>query len=232
MMSNYWKNHYNRGAELFKDSLLKQVGKTINGMEVDNQQLAYIAESVIEALEVTSDSVIVDLCCGNGLITKYVAKVANRVIAVDYSDILINTAREKCGANNISYVESDVLNLPISILTQSQKFYMYEALQHFSSESFKKLLGELKNVEHAIKLFIGSVPDRKKLWDYYDTEEKKLFYLQREKENKPHMGNWWRQDELQSIAEQYQFNITFIPQNKLLYTAYYRFNCLLEKNCE
>jgi len=231
-MTNFWKSHYNEGAELFQDSLCKQVGKTINGVDINSQQLGYIVDSIVEALKINKHDMVIDLCCGNGLITKSVSVNAMEIIGIDFSERLIDVAKEKSNSDNINYIASNVLNLPDSILNLTSKFYIYEALQHLTSEMFSELLDELNTIARPVKLFVGSVPDKEKLWDYYDTEEKKQFYLQREKENRPHMGVWWTRDEVRTIAENSRFNVAFFDQNPLLYTAYYRFNCLLEKKHE
>jgi len=171
-MSNYWKDHYDQNTEQFKDSLYKQVGKTVNGVEIDDQQLDCITRGVIDTLHLNQEDVVIDLCCGNGLITKYVATAVSKIIGVDFSKGLIDTANAKSHAENITYIESDVLKLPSEFFKQGSKYYMHEALQHFSVEMLGRLLENMSCIRSGATFFISSVPDKERLRDYYDTDEK------------------------------------------------------------
>jgi trans-aconitate methyltransferase len=229
-MNNLWKDYYNLNVIKFRYSLYKQVGKTVNGIAVDDKQLKWITQNIISKLRLCQTDEVIDLCCGNGLITRDIAESASKIIGVDFSCGLIETAKSKSSAENITYVESDVLNLTDDFFKQASKYYMYEALQHFCMERTRMLLKKVSCRKGPVLFFIGSVPDKEKLWHYYDTVEKKEFYLKRERENKPHMGRWWKRDELESVATQYGFKAHFCFQPPSFYTAYYRFDCLLEKD--
>ena len=228
-MNNYWKNHYNQSTVEFKDSLIKQVGKTVEGIEIDNNQIQLIVTSIVSSMTISQSDAVIDICCGNGLITSQISKFAERIIGVDFSEGLINTAKSFCSEPNVTYINMDILDIQEDIIAGCNKIYMYEGLQHFNQDMFSSLLLKLKSLRGVDEFFIGSVPNKAKLWDYYDTEEKKLFYLRRENENKPHMGKWWEQEEIHNVATDHGYRVTFIDQNPELYTAYYRFNCLLEK---
>ena len=228
-MTQYWKEHYDQNTEAFQTSLYKQVGKTLNGIDVDERQLDCIVASIVNALDIEHKDEIIDLCCGNGLITKKIAVEVNKINAVDFSDGLIDTAKRESYLENITYIASDVMLLSNTFFNEISKIYMYEALQHFSIAMLADLLSILSSTGNNIKFFIGSVPDKEKIWTYYDTEEKREFFLQRENENKPHMGKWWDKNEIQNIALAHDFKASFYNQNEFLYTSNYRFNCLLEK---
>lgn len=228
-MNNFWKNHYDQNVEIFKDSLYKQVGKTVNGVPVDSGQLNIITSNIIDKLALNHDDVLVDMCCGNGLITKSLAPNVKKVIGVDFSQGLIDTAISTSHAGNITYMASDALQLTRDFFIEGSKLCMYEALQFFSIDMLEKLLKNMSYIRSGTIFFIGSVPDKDKLWNYYDTEEKKQFYLRSEAENKPHMGNWWGKSGLELVAAKNGYKATFLNQNSELYTSYYRFDCLLEK---
>ena len=174
---------------------------------------------------------LLDLCCGNGLVTKVLAENVKKVIGIDFSKELIKVAKEANHAENISYISQDVLEMSDELFIEGPKFYMYEALQLFSIDMFTQLL-KIMSVCSGAKFFIGSVPDKDRLWDYYDTEEKKLFYHKCEDENNSHMGHWWMKSDLESLALENGFKVTFLSQYSQLYTSYYRFDCLFENNNE
>ena len=228
-MSDYWKVLYDSISKKFDGSLLKQVGKTINGQEISENQIRIIVDAIAKALSLNSKDSIIDLCCGNGLITKELELLANEIVGIDFTDGLILAAKKYKSSPNIKDINSDVLGFDLSHLSGIKKILMYEALQHFSPSQLGTLLGKLEILAPGALIFIGSIPDKDKLRAYYDTEEKFAFYIQRESEGAPHIGKWWSMAEIDQIASAYGFKALFLPQESTLYTAYYRFDVLLEK---
>lgn len=228
-MKNYWKNHYDSISKQFDGSLLKQVGKTVNGREIAEIQVQLIVENAANVLQLNVKDSVVDLCCGNGLITRQLAPLVEKVVGVDFTQGLIDTAKRYNAFYNIEYVNSDVLSLDSEYFLGLKKIVMYEALQHFSEQQFGILLDELKNLAAGSLVFFGSIPNREKLSAYYDTEKKFAFYMQCENEGRPHIGRWWLMDEIERLVSTRCFKLTFLPQEPALYTAYYRFDVLLEK---
>ncbi|MGZ8933270.1 MAG: class I SAM-dependent methyltransferase [Methylobacter sp.] len=228
-MNSYWKNYYDLSSQQFDDSLLKQVGKTVNGQEIAEYQVKLIVENIANVLRLNAKDSVVDLCCGNGLLTRQLAALVKDIVGVDFTSGLIDAARKYNGFSNIEYVNSDVLCLEPGYFSGLKKIIMYEALQHFSEEQLSALLKELSNLGTGSLVFFGSIPNKEKLSVYYDTEEKFAFYMQRESESRPHIGRWWLTDEIERLVSSRGFKANFLPQEPTLYTAYYRFNVLLEK---
>lgn len=68
-------------------------------------------------LNLPSDAQVIDLCCGTGAVTRTLAGAVpqGRVVGVDFSDGMLAAAMNhatKPGVGEISYVRSDVLNVP------------------------------------------------------------------------------------------------------------------------
>lgn len=228
-MNNYWKSHYDSSSQQFDGSLLKQVGKTINGREISELQVNLIVENIAKVLRLNSKDSVVDLCCGNGLITRQLAPLVKEVIGVDYTLGLIDAAKRFNSFSNVEFIHSDVLLLAPKYFLGLKKIVMYEALQHFSITQLVKLLDELSNLTAGSLVFLGSIPNKEKLNVYYDTKEKYAFYMRRECEGKPHIGRWWLMEEIEQLASTRGIKATVLPQPPTLYTAYYRFDVLLEK---
>lgn len=229
-MNSYWETHYDSISKEFDGSLLKQVGKTVNGQEISEPQVQLIIENIANVLRLESKDSLVDLCCGNGLLTRQLATLVKDVIGVDFTRGLIDAAIRHNSSPNIEYVNSDVLLIDPKYFSGLKKIVMYEALQHFSIEQLDKLLDQLSNLEMGSLVLFGSVPNNEKLSVYYDTEEKYAFYMQRESEGRPHIGRWWLMNEIKQLAATRGFKATFLSQTPSLYTAYYRFDVLLEKS--
>ncbi len=228
-MNDYWKNHYASIGKEFDGALLKQVGKTVNGKEVDELQVSLIVENIVNDLRLSMQDTVVDLCCGNGLITTRLAPFVDQIVGIDFSASLIDSARKYNSSYNIKYIPDDILHLDLKYFLGQKKFLMYEALQHFSEEEFIILLDKLSHADLGSLVFLGSIPNKKKLRVFYNTKNKYIFYMKRESEGEPHIGRWWLIDEIEQIASTRGFQATYLPQLPGLYTAYYRFNFILKK---
>lgn len=228
-MNDYWKDHYASIGKEFNGALLKQVGKTVNGQEVDESQVSLIVKNIVNDLRLSIQDAVVDLCCGNGLITIRLAPLVSQIVGIDFSAGLIDSARKYNSSYNIKYIPADVVHLDPKYFLGQKKILMYEALQHFSKKEFIILLDKLSHTDSGSLVFLGSIPNKKKLRIFYDTKDKYIFYMKREIEGKPHIGRWWLIDEIEQIASACGFQATYLPQLPGLYTAYYRFNFILEK---
>lgn len=228
-MRDYWKDLYDTVSKKPGSSLLEQVGKTLNGKPLPDDQVELIAWSAAKALKLTGRDLLIDLCCGNGLITERVAPLVSRAWAVDFSKGLIEVAKRNSAAANIKYAHADVLNLDAGYFAGHRKVLMNESLQHFSESDLRLLLEKMSIVEEGSLIYFAGIPDREKLGIYYDTPEKMAFYESREQEGRPHMGRWWLQAEICAIASSLGFRPAVVPQQPSMVTSYYRFDVLLEK---
>lgn len=228
-MNSYWKTHYDSISKQFDGSLLKQVGKTVNGQEIPESQVRLIVENISNVLRLNAKDSVIDLCCGNGLITRQLAPLVREIVGVDFTHGLIDAAKRYNSFDNIKYINSDVLSLDHKYFSGMRKIVMYEALQHFSLEQLAKLLDKLYGLGAGSLVFLGSIPNKEKLNVYYDTEKKYAFYMQRETEGEPHIGRWWLMKEIEQLVSTRGFKATFLLQEPTLYTAYYRFDVLLER---
>lgn len=229
-MSDYWKNHYNANAEKFSESPLKQVDRTINGQEMSQAQFDLTVDAVAQALALQRDDRVTDLCCGNGLITNAIARQVEKVTAVDFSEKLVEYAKRFNQSRNIEYVIFDVSKLPSGFFDVSNKIYMRDSISCLDSEDLSSLLRSISSSARFEKLYIAGVPDANKLAVYYDNDEKMAFYRQREAAGMPHIGTWWSEGEMKTLVEAIGLKVSFSAQHRELASAYYRFDCLIEKS--
>ena len=225
-----WRTYWNAVLPAATpEQLLRQVGKTVNGIPVTEESLDSIVESIVRALELTDDDALLDLCCGNGLLTFRSAQRCREVTAVDYSQPLIDTAKRFFTRHNITYTVADVTRLPEAILRRPyNKISMYEALQHFSTEEADELLRSLRgSASRDAPLFLGSVPDASRIWSYYDTPERRADYELRTREGLEAIGHWWNADQLRDLAARHGYAMKLTPSDARLYTSHYRFDVLL-----
>lgn len=213
------------------------MGKTYNGKTISDQQFDTIIAEIIAKTGLKSDDIVLDSCCGNGLITSVIAAKCRSVTGVDFSRPLINIARDSFSRENIRYFCFSVLDINSGNLQLSKPFtkvYMYEALQHFREDQLPPLLEALLSVADPAAVFLfASVPDIDKLWSFYDIQHKEE-YIKRMNEGNDPLGTWWNKAYIAETCEQYGLNCSFLPQDKCLHTAYYRFDfvCSRKKQTE
>lgn len=219
-------NDYNSNTEY---DLLKQVGKTYLGVPIKPKILKIIINTIIRNLDISKKDNIIDLGCANGLLSEHISKVSNTIYGFDISSDLINIAIKNSTSNNIKYIYSDILKINFCDYL-SDKIYMYEVLQHLKPNNLISLLSKIIREKKTFKLFIGSIPDTEKLFNFYNTNERKKYYLNDIlNKNSFHIGSWWYRDQLSYICEDLDLDCKIIEQNKSLHTSHYRFDCLIKK---
>lgn len=221
----YWRRHFDDNAQKF-NSLKKQVDMTIGGQEVDDRQVELRVDSIVKNLRLASQDVLLDLCCGNGLLTKKISKYVSHIYAIDFSEGLISIAKAKNNSDNITYIIGDITKMDYGAFPNVNKVCLYSCVQYLDNEGLKGLLKALSQLKN-ILVYMSNIPDKQKIWDYYNTEQKKAFYLRTLKEGKPHIGTWWERNEVQKLAMEYGFSAEFIEINKEINTSYYRFDVIL-----
>jgi SAM-dependent methyltransferase len=229
----FWQNY--RVLEIKEDSdLLYQVGKTVMGKPISSIQCKAIIASIIEGLELNSEDNVCDLCCGNGIITYDIASTVNKVIGIDSSVQFIGNARKYKSRNNIKYVCDDILNANKYMFGEDiNKVILYDAIAYFSKNELIEVFNNIKNSSFKkIKIFIGSVLDKNRKFNYFNTLKRKMHYfinyiiLRKDLG----LGNWFSKKELEKIALNCGYKIKFLNQNSILHTAHYRFDAILHIN--
>lgn len=73
--------------------------------------------TVLDAMGIEAGMVAVDLCCGDGLFTASLARIASRVYAIDIDPEMLDRARALTGeANNCEFLLADAMNLDSVVL--------------------------------------------------------------------------------------------------------------------
>ena len=229
-MSTYWQSHFNeRVDEVGETDFFRQVGKTFLGEPVPPSHLERIVDDLQAQLELDNDLRVLDLGCGNGLVTSRVAPRVRRIVGVDYAERLVHVARRHHGGPNVSYAHADVLSW-----SSDERFdaaYLYEVVQHIAPADLPRLASVLSaHLVNGARALLCGVPDRERRWDYYDTPEKRSYAEAMDEAGTPHMGHWYTARELAAPFEAVGFRPTILPQDPSMHTAHYRFNLRLDQS--
>lgn len=217
----------------YDDSLKAQVGR---GHPHD---MNIIAEDILQKLKINGEDIVLDLCCGNGLITKIIAENCNEVHGVDFSEILINTAKEKGSAPNICYYVENTLNID-KLFPENffDKAYCYAAFQYINPRDARKLIERLFEVTKPKgAILIGDITDKRKKWKvWYNTWRKRIGYLRQNiyrrisrQEGEDDFGWWYHPNQITKICKELNLKCEILEQDKKLPHAHYRFDAIISK---
>lgn len=222
-IKGYYKKRLEACAE---DDFYYQVGKTQYGKKVSAAQIDLITSSIETNLQLTNDDRVLDIGCANGLISYSIGEKVYTLTGIDLSDELIRIAEKHHARPNISYITDDIFSFNLNG-SRFNKIYMYEVLQHFPYRKFRKLLQLLKSDLKSFRLFIGGIPDAGRLLHFYNDDEKQKFYFKSLERNETHLGTWWYPEHLKIVCDELDLNIKRVEQDPELYTAHYRFDCVV-----
>lgn len=221
---SYWKNYWNKIGQ--KETALQQVQRD----DITAEQMLTINKHIIQLLELKPEDTLLDVCCGNGLLSWSLSKSCKSVVGVDFSSSLITSARAMHSNPNLSFVEMDATKLSHNLDDKFDKILLYFSFQYFDYELGQNVLREMKKLlKPGGRILIGDVPDKKKFWTYYNTLPKCIFYFKQWLFKQPKMGKFWSEDEMKILAEENQLKGAFLEQNKKLPHAHYRFDYLLSQ---
>jgi cyclopropane fatty-acyl-phospholipid synthase-like methyltransferase len=227
-----WKDYYSTPAQLAdRTDYLKQVGHTLNGKSISHAHFQLMVDQVCRELDLQADDCVLDLCCGNGYLTKELAKVCGRIVGVDFSDNLVQIATEDHGSKNANYVCMDVLDLDTSKLVENgpfSKILLYAALQHFDKKDLRPLLEKVLEVATPNPtILFGFVPDRGGQSTFYGTFKRKRERIWRILMGTEILKTWWDRKFMEHVCQGLGLRCTFHELDNRLDAAQYRFNVVI-----
>lgn len=175
------------------------------------------------------DDVLLDLCCGNGLLSIPLSKKYGEVIAVDISQVLLDNIKQD-DYPNIRTIKSDALALNLED-NSIDKAVLYFAIQHFD---LKETLLLLKLIRRFLKkdgiFYIGDIPDREKTWAFFNTPEYEKAYFESIEQKTPIVGQWFSRTFIEKAALYAGFSeAKTFDQPDYQVNAHYRFDAILKK---
>jgi len=229
MENNYWVKFWNEDKIIHCDNLQSQVARTINKVPVNEDNWQFTLSFIAKNLELCFEDNLLDLCAGNGLISIPFSKICRSVTSVDVSDVFIEGIdSESCP--NIKTIIADVRKLDFEE-NSFTKVIMYAAIQYFSEQETILLFEKLyKWLCPGGIVLIGDIPDSSKLWDFFNTDERRKAYINSVKFDKPIIGYWFTKEFLTTSASFAGFNeFSYISQPEQLINHTHRFDLLLKK---
>lgn len=229
---SFWQNY--RVIEIkSQNDLLYQVGKTVGGSVISVEQFQKDINEIIVNLDLKDDDVLLDLCCGNGVLSYKLSSLVEKVIGVDFSQSFIDNAKKHSTNKNINYYVVDVLNAKELTELMSKykvtKVLMNDCLAYFEPQSLDLIISKLS--KHKVTILMSSILDKERKWHFYNTLKRKINYVLDVTfyNSKSGIGYWWTKTEIHEIAEKYGLKSNYFMHHNKNHTAHYRFNARLEK---
>jgi SAM-dependent methyltransferase len=200
---SFWNSYRKKQIES-EDDLFIEVGKTVHGKPISPEQFGLTIERIVRLLHLQPGDKLLELCCGNGLMTRALAPLVREIEAVDFSEHLIAHARERTGNENVNYVcagVADHLNdRAISKKFVPAKILLGDALAYFEPASFSVMLEQIFRLTKSQFAFLATnVPCDELKWNFYNTAERKQRYgknRRRAGNTNDGLGRWWSKPEL------------------------------------
>jgi ubiquinone/menaquinone biosynthesis C-methylase UbiE len=217
-----WEQFWNRRGAF--DDAARQVGRLHGKQTLSTDISAKCVEHLIQIGEINSAHHILDICCGNGMITALIAQHCNKIVGIDFAESLLIHARNSYP--HIDFYQDDV-KIPFTKLPTSMKFDRITccfSFQYF--ETYNHGLAVIKNLLPYLhpkgKIILTDVPDRKRFFRYYNSYSRLFHLAMLMANNKNDMGKFWSEEELNLIANELGLTGKKIEQPKDLPYAAYR----------
>jgi|688.fasta_scaffold299162_2 ubiquinone/menaquinone biosynthesis C-methylase UbiE len=225
-----WKNFWNKKADA--DNKLAQVGRTNSLDALTDEAIRTYLKNVLELAEINAETTVLDVCCGNGLVTAKIRPYCKSITGIDFAQNLLTIAR--LDYPDISFYEADV-SIPnatlLPTLTTFDRITLCFSFQYFEKvETGKQVIENLLRYLNADgKIILTDIPDRAKFFHFYHTPKMLLGLALQMVKNNNDMGKFWSEDELNLICKQLGVKGKKMLQPINLPYAHYRFDYIITR---
>ena len=206
---SFWSS-YRKKEVRSEDDLYLEVGKTINHRPISSKAFQLTIDSIIEALNLSREDRLLELCCGNGLMTRRLAPLVARIQAIDFAEHLIAHAQDLEPPENVTYICADVAEY-LQQLERTRayvptKVLLGDALGYFDPATLGDALSALQRLTgNNLLLMATGIPSDELKLNFYNTPERLRRYEENQlqpRNTNDGIGRWWRISELRELARE------------------------------
>ena len=152
--TNYWANHWDSHEKLSKNDPQEQVARTKLGAPISEKDWQATSEHIKEQLDVRNYHTLLDLCCGNGLISEFLISEVQSIDAIDFSKKLLNQFVSK--NERINRIHADITSFKYED-GKYDRIVFYYAIQHLDLPAAATVVSKLfKALKPGGLLLIGA----------------------------------------------------------------------------
>lgn len=218
-----------KAASRAADDFWGQVGRTLGGKAVGEEQIAMIVQSVLTGLDLGPDDVVLDIGCGNGALTDRIFDHCRGGLGIDLSDNLIAIAGQHFASDTRRYVAGDALALVREIADPGSftKILCYGSMMYFPAEATIGLLATLRDRFTAVdRIHIGNLPDKDRMHDFH---HKDAYVPGIENDHETPIGLWRTEAEFARLSEAAGWHASFSRMPDSFYASRYRYDATLTR---
>lgn len=224
----YWLDHWRRHAEATAGADPQaQVQRTWQGRPMSAEQFEAIVDWVLSRLRPEADCDVLDLCCGNGAITHHLARRCRQVLGVDFARTLLDQV-DRGAHPNLEVLQSDIraCDFPEDSF---DRVLLYAGLQYLDLPETVVLLREVRRwLRPGGRVLLGDIPDADRMWDFFDSAERRSAYFAQLAGRQPLIGTWFSPQWLTHLGRDCGFDrVEVLRQPSVFPFGHFRFELLL-----
>ena len=224
MNEDYWPDFWRAHGEASSAADPQtQVLRTFAKQPIDEACWAKTLAWVRSELHLTEGHRLVDLCCGNGLFSRDFAGACAHLTAVDVSGDLL-AGLNALALPSVVTKESDMraLDFPSDSF---DRILLYAAVQYLSERECVALFEQMFDwIEPGGILYVGDVPDRSRMWNFFDNTERQQTYFGNVKKGEMIVGTWFDPEWLGNLCRAIGFSsVRIVPQPDFMIYKSFRY---------
>lgn len=223
-----WQEYWNKVAE--KSDPYQQVARIGGRGEIGALILEETAARIAQILDLKPTDHVLDVCCGNGLLTQMILPYCAQITGVDISEGQIALAQDRA-IEKIDFKVANATRLQTVISDPFDHIVLYFSFQYL--ETLTQAIASLKQMSSLLKaggrILLGDVPEQEKLNIFYPKQKDRLKYELKRRWGRSLMGRFWSLQELEAMAHPLGLRVKRIEQPSHFPYAHYRADFLLEK---
>jgi len=225
-----WQSFWDQQA-IVHENPHAQVARVSQGSQAGQKELENIAFYIKEILDIQKEDHVLDLCCGNGMLSRELAKHCSQLTGIDFSEPLIEIAQDNFQAKNITYLQGDVIHLDKLDIGLFDNINLYFSFQYFDTYPLgQQVIQQMANkLKPGGKILIGDVPDADKLKVFYPSRIQRFRYRLARITGRDQMGRFWKEAEMKRMAVQANLHLKKLEQPDGFLYQHYRVDYLLKK---
>ena len=200
MSADYWKSFWLSHSMENQDSDPQiQVLRTLNQQAISQEIFSSIVDSVVTMLKPEQGNNLLDLCCGNGLLTRELINKFRAVTAIDLSEKFISQVGSGMGDKVTAFAaDARTVELPEKSF---DRILLYAGIQYFSNSETISLLMRLRRwIRDGGSVVLGDIPDATRKWKFFNSPQRESAYFDALKSGKPIVGNWFEPVWLEKLS--------------------------------
>lgn len=224
-----WRAYWDRQAQA--GSAQAQVARTLHAKPLPESVLLEIIDHILQLLDLKASDRLLDLCCGNGILTERLAVHCRETTGLDLSEGQIARAKALFPASEVQFRVGDAADLPADLVGPFDKINLYFSFQYLDrpAQGAAAIAGMAERLKPGGRILLGDVPDQALLRGFYPRWQDRLRYRINLGLGRSMMGKFWSTEEIARLAGAHGLSVEVLEQPSHLPYAHYRRDFLLRK---